>query len=194
MSIREVRHGRMTALPAGTVAKSAASSPSGSAGLPPALSGGQVTEAHADPEPANAAPAGPAKAASGSGSRSKKPPSPRPAPRTPTSPNTNDCAPGSDTAARSAPSNTRCSSPTGTCSPPARPTENSAATTTNAATPNAPPNASSPDFKNSVTPSPSNQRRLDPERIPIRSGRPLEGKNRGRHFVSRTPSPDPIAF
>jgi transposase len=49
-----------------------------------------------------------AKAANGSVSRSKKPRSPRPEPRTPTSkPNTNDCAQGSATAVRSAPSNTR---------------------------------------------------------------------------------------
>jgi transposase len=62
-------------------------------------------------------------------------------------------------------SSTPCSSPTGTCSPPGRSTANSVATTSSAATPNARPNDSSPNSKNSVTPSPSTRRPLDPRAI-----------------------------
>jgi transposase len=75
---------------------------------------------------------------------------------------------GSATAARSARSSTRSSSPAGTCSPPASCTTTSAATTSPAATPSAPPSASSPSSSASATPSP--WRPPEPQRdFPLRT-------------------------
>src|SRR5262249_40751559 len=74
-------------------------------------------------------------------------------------------APGSGTAKRSAPSNTRSSSPAGTCSQPASSTARPAATTSSTATPKKPSAASSNNSKRSATTSHSNRSPLNQHRF-----------------------------
>src|SRR5262249_40185744 len=74
-------------------------------------------------------------------------------------------APGSGTAKRSAPSNTRSSSPAGTCSQPASSTARPAATTSSTATSKKPSTASSNNSKRSATTSHSNRSPLNQHRF-----------------------------
>src|SRR5262249_23938812 len=116
--------------------------------------------------PANAAPAVPAKARSGSTTRSKKQRWPPPERTAATcKPSTAVYAPGSGTAKRSAPSNTRSSQPAGTCSQPASPTARPAAPTHSTATSKKPSAASSNNSKRSATTSHSNRSPLNQHRF-----------------------------